>query len=947
MHPQVIRREYNRLRLSCQVPGCLRWFRNRSGLTQHTRSVHAASHSACLSSPEAIPDHLPPQQSHSPSVRNDDNNEMDMDMSPAPAHENHTSPEAVFTGAGEHFYRTFHPYLNGRPCTADGTFLPSDAPPPPPPEKAQDDWYPYRNRVEFETAEFLFKRSHMSSAKVDAILDLWAATLAKHNDSPPFADHHDLHKVIDSTPLGGVVWESFVGRYEGERPDGDVPPWMNDEYEVWYRDPHKVVRNLLANPDFKDEMDYIPFREYDAANDQRRWKDFMSGDWVWQQADEISNDPATHGSTFVPIILGSDKTTVSVGTGDHSFYPLYASIGNVHNNVRRAHRDAVVVIGFLAIPKTNREYNDDDGFRMFRRQLFHASLSTILQSLKCAMTTPEVVRFGDNHFRRVIYGLGPYIADYEEQVVLAGIVRKWCAKCLALRTDLDSGGLPRCREHTDLLISTLRPATLWDEYGIIGDIVPFTNDFPRADIHKLLAPDLLHQIIKGTFKDHLVDWVERYLKITHGTRRAAEIMADIDRRIAIVASFSGLRRFPQGRGFKQWTGDDSKALMKVYLPAIEGHVPQDAVRAFRAFLEFCYLVRRNVITEDTLDQIQDALDRFQHYRKIFKATGVVVSFSLPRQHSMTHYRFLIQLFGAPNGLCSSITESKHIKAVKEPWRWSSKNAPLGQMLISNQRIDQLAASRVDFTARGMLAGTCLSNVLEALDTHKTSLTHVYYSEIKRARTVATLAEEINVPHLRRLIRWFLFSQLQPDDPRNPEDVPAAACPRYEGRVQVFNSAAATFYAPSDPSGIGGMRREQIRACPMWRGLYPRNDCVFISTSPDAEGMRALEVARILCFFSFKHDHETYPCAVIHWFDKVGDTADEDTGMWITRPGIREDGSRNIAIIHIDTIYRAAHLIPIYGPEFVPDNIKFYQSYDAFRTFYINKYADHHAFEIAF
>lgn len=34
------------------------------------------------------------------------------------------------------------------------------------------------------------------------------------------------------------------------------------------------------------------------------------------------------------------------------------------------------------------------------------------------------------------------------------------------------------------------------------------------------------------------------------------------RRIAAVASFAGLRRFPQGRNFKQWTGDDSKALMK-------------------------------------------------------------------------------------------------------------------------------------------------------------------------------------------------------------------------------------------------------------------------------------------------------------------------------------------------------------------------------------------------
>ena len=54
---------------------------------------------------------------------------------------------------------------------------------------------------------------------------------------------------------------------------------------------------------------------------------------------------------LVPIILGSDKTTVSVATGQNEYYPLYLSIGNVRNNVRRAHRGAVAVIGFLAIPK--------------------------------------------------------------------------------------------------------------------------------------------------------------------------------------------------------------------------------------------------------------------------------------------------------------------------------------------------------------------------------------------------------------------------------------------------------------------------------------------------------------------------------------------------------------------------------------------------------------------
>ena len=52
----------------------------------------------------------------------------------------------------------------------------------------------------------------------------------------------------------------------------------------------------------------------------------------------------------------------------------------------------------------------------------------------------------------------------------------------------------------------------------------------RADIHELLCSDLLHQTIKGTFKDHLVTWVGDYLELVHGPTRAAAIMADIDRR---------------------------------------------------------------------------------------------------------------------------------------------------------------------------------------------------------------------------------------------------------------------------------------------------------------------------------------------------------------------------------------------------------------------------------
>ena len=46
------------------------------------------------------------------------------------------------------------------------------------------------------------------------------------------------------------------------------------------------------------------------------------------------------------------------------------------------------------------------------------------------MEKPKVVRCADGHFRRAILSLGPYIADYPEQVWLSGVVSNWCPKCV-------------------------------------------------------------------------------------------------------------------------------------------------------------------------------------------------------------------------------------------------------------------------------------------------------------------------------------------------------------------------------------------------------------------------------------------------------------------------------------------------------------------------------------
>ena len=83
------------------------------------------------------------------------------------------------------------------------------------------------------------------------------------------------------------------------------------------------------------------------------------------------------------------------------------------------------------------------------------------------------------------------------------------------------------------------------------------------------------------------------------------------------------------------------------------------IQCIRVLLDFCYLARRSAHTTEDLTRMEETLSRFHQLRAIFEAAGVRPDgFSLPRQHALVHYVRSIQLFGSPNGLCSSITESK-------------------------------------------------------------------------------------------------------------------------------------------------------------------------------------------------------------------------------------------------------------------------------------------------
>ncbi len=220
-------------------------------------------------------------------------------------------------------------------------------------------------------------------------------------------------------------------------------------------------------------------------------------------------------------------------------------------------------------------------------------------------------------------------------------------------------------------------------------------------------------------------------------------------------------------------------------------------------------------------------------------------------------------------------------------------------------------------------------------------------ERKYPRSLSDLASHPNVqvPGLPSLLARFLFRQLNPDADEVDDDFVQQL--EVFSKVFVFHSAKAFFFAPSDLSGVGGMRKEIIRATPSWRKGLARYDCVFITTDEAEPGFRGLQVARVKLFLSFVYHETRYECALIHWFNDVGLEPDELTGMWVVEPDMNADGTPHLSIVHIDTILRAAHLIPVYTNELIHKNHKYEATLDSFERFFVNKYADHHAHEIAF
>jgi hypothetical protein len=213
------------------------------------------------------------------------------------------------------------------------------------------------------------------------------------------------------------------------------------------------------------------------------------------------------------------------------------------------------------------------------------------------------------------------------------------------------------------------------------------------------------------------------------------------------------------------------------------------------------------------------------------------------------------------------------------------------------------------------------------------------------RSLLALAQSLNFPSLVLLTREFIANQLaaHTGDGLPP---PLATIAAGNARVWVYMSATALFYAPSDPSGVHGMKREWIRCTPNWRRRGRRDDCILVDVDPE-DAPDGLQAARVKLLFAvqYGHDQVKYPCALVHWYSDHDTEPDPDTGMRVLEPSVHPDGSPDMDVISLDSIVRAAHLTPVYGPAMVPDHLKFWQTLDSFQAFYLNNYIDHHMFDL--
>jgi hypothetical protein len=267
-------------------------------------------------------------------------------------------------------------------------------------------------------------------------------------------------------------------------------------------------------------------------------------------------------------------------------------------------------------------------------------MSAILAPLASMTYGPSLpMRCADGYICEVFPILAAYVAGHPEQCLVACCHESYCLKCRVSPNERGklTNALPRDQKRTYKILehkSTGRTTKAYKDEGLRPIDSPFWKDLPHSDIFNSITLDILHQLHKGVFKDHLVSWCIQAAGINGAT--------EIDARYHAMSDFFGLQHFKNGiTQVQQWTGREHKEMEKVFIGVLAGAVPADVVKAARATIDFIYYAQLLLHADSTLAAMETALQEFHAYKSVFIRLGIRKHFNIPKIHSLSHYVSMI------------------------------------------------------------------------------------------------------------------------------------------------------------------------------------------------------------------------------------------------------------------------------------------------------------------